>query len=277
MSSPNAPPSYAPTSTTSYAPSNNNIDYHKEISRSSLAKSPLQKNVYDTLAEMFSIIMALEMVENSFVKDYITDREKYKSTTSRLINQYRMLLKGFQDDEAKKRILKTTFKKELNEELSNLPERLSEQFNLTAPTAIKRLQAGPDSNDLLRYAVEGSYHPSTSSLASHGKTSKSARLIAETTGNFITCMDALKLNYNTKEQLHPLLSELVLSLNELVSSEEELSFEEPKTLDFEGKSKLVNWLIKLNNLKDETLSREETDTFLNDLDIAYKGFYSSLE
>ena len=96
-------------------------------------------------------------------------------------------------------------------------------------------------------------------------TSASARLVAEITGNFITCMDAVKLNYKSKEQLHPLLSDLVVNLNEL--NEE---------LQFTGKSKLVNWLIKINNLQTE-LTQEEADSFLNDLDIAYKGFYTTLE
>ena len=78
-------------------------------------------------------------------------------------------------------------------------------------------------------------------------------------------MDAVKLNYKTRDQLHPLLSDLVVNLNEF-----------NETIEFNGKSKLINWLIKINNLEKE-LSQEDSDLFLNDLDTAYKGFYESLE
>lgn len=83
-------------------------------------------------------------------------------------------------------------------------------------------------------------------------------------------MDALKLNYKTKDQLHPLLSDLVVNLNDLIDANH-------KMIDFEGKSKLVNWLIRLNNLGDGRLDEGESDKFLEDLDVAYKGFYSELE
>ena len=50
-------------------------------------------------------------------------------------------------------------------------------------------------------------------------------------------MDALKLNYKSKDQLHPLLSELMGSLNTSM----------PK--DFEGRGKIVQWLITLNQMR----------------------------
>lgn len=81
------------------------------------------------------------------------------------------------------------------------------------------------------------------------------------------------MNYNTKEQLHPLLSNLVISLNDLVTRENDSS----APIEFVGKSKLVGWLIKLNNLGESELPLEEVDLFLADLDGAYKGFYDSLE
>ena len=54
---------------------------------------------------------------------------------------------------------------------------------------------------------------------------------------FITFMDALKLSYKSKDQLHPLLSELMTSLNTSM----------PK--DFEGRAKIVQWLITLNQMR----------------------------
>jgi hypothetical protein len=50
-------------------------------------------------------------------------------------------------------------------------------------------------------------------------------------------MDALKLSYKSKDQLHPLLSELMTSLNTSM----------PK--DFDGRAKIVQWLITLNQMR----------------------------
>jgi ESCRT-I complex subunit VPS28 len=50
-------------------------------------------------------------------------------------------------------------------------------------------------------------------------------------------MDALKLSYKSKDQLHPLLSELMTSLNTSMSKE------------FEGRAKIVQWLIILNQMR----------------------------
>jgi hypothetical protein len=50
-------------------------------------------------------------------------------------------------------------------------------------------------------------------------------------------MDALKLNYKSKDQLHPHLSDLMTSLNTSMSK------------DFEGRAKIVQWLIILNQMR----------------------------
>lgn len=273
-------PAYAPTNTTSYTPSSNSNRLHEEISRSSLIKSNTHKAVYDSLAEIYSIITVLEVIENSFLKDYITDKEKYTSTTLRLINQYQMLLKGFQNDELKLQILTTLLSREtaLASDFSNLIDLICRKFSLeSCSLAIDRLKSGiPATIEHFHTHVESHHHPPPSADSGN---KASARLVAEATGNFITCMDAVKLNYRTKDQLHPLLSDLVISLNDLVTKEEtsESTDDDLKPIDFQGKSKLVNWLIKLNNLGDGTLSEDEADTFLQDLDAAYKGFYISLE
>lgn len=247
----NLPPEYAPTSTTTFTVSTDASIYNQEITRTSLIKTPLQKSLYDSLAEIYSILPTLEMIEVSFLKDYITDKEKYISTTYRLIHQYQMVVKMFGEDEDKLNLLILEILPGLNRDLSNFLDILQIKFNVNFPHAIIRLKNG------LPATIE--------QINGLQPNNVNSRLVAEITGNFITCMDAVKLNYKSKDQLHPLLSELVLSLNEL--NEE---------LEFNGKSKLVNWLIKLNNLTQE-LSQDEADSFLNDLDIAYKGFYTTLD
>ncbi|KAF6063851.1 hypothetical protein FOB64_005453 [Candida albicans] len=68
-----SPPEYAPTSTSSFTVSTSDV-YNQEVTKSSLIKTPLHKSVYDSLAEIYSILPTLEMVENSYLKDYITDK-----------------------------------------------------------------------------------------------------------------------------------------------------------------------------------------------------------
>ncbi|RCK55528.1 Vacuolar protein sorting-associated protein 28 [Candida viswanathii] len=247
----NLPPEYAPTSTTSFTVSTDASVYNQEITRASLVKTPLHKSLFDSLAEIYSILPTLEMIEVSFLKDYITDKEKYISTTYRLIHQYQMVLKMFSEDEAKLNLLITEVLPGLHGDMSNFLDLLQSKFNINFPHAVIRLKNG------LPATIE--------QINGLQPNNVNSRLVAEITGNFITCMDAVKLNYKSKDQLHPLLSELVLSLNELNES-----------LEFNGKSKLINWLIKINNLTGE-LTQEESDSFLNDLDIAYKGFYTTLE
>lgn len=260
------PQSYAPTNTTSFTLTS----YHEEVSRQSLFDTPRHKDVYNSFAEVYSILTVLEAVENAYIKDYITDKEKYTSTTLRLLNQYQIIKNGFQDQDkwpVIQQILEI-------DDLSQFLDKLIKKFDLIVPLAQKRITSGipvtieqyHHNNDVSgRSAAVKAEQQST--LASPAPPSN-VRLIAETTSNFITCMDALKLNYRTKDQLHPLLTELVVNLNELV--------EDDSQFEFSGRSKLVNWLIKLNNL-DDSLSNEEIELFLNDLNEAYNKFYETLQ
>lgn len=276
-------PSYAPVATTSYTPSSDTTHFHEEVTRLSLFKSQTHKAVLEALAEIYSIVTVLEVVETSFLRDFITDKEKYTATTIRLISQYKTLTKGFVDA---KRITLESILPGLEPDLGNLLDLISTKYRLEAPSAIERLKTGiPATIEHLHTHVESSHRPKvptdvelptapTSQSPGPPESKSSARLVAEATGNFITCMDALKLNYNTKEQLHPLLSDLVISLNDLVTVDN--ATEAP--VEFLGKSKLVNWLIKLNNLSPSgELSKEDVDAFLSDLDMAYRGFYEWLE
>ncbi|CCG25645.1 Vps28 protein [Candida orthopsilosis Co 90-125] len=248
------PPEYAPTASTSFTISSKSSKFNQELTRSSLIKSPSNKSIYNSLAEISSILLSIEMLENSFIKDYITDKEKYTSTAYRLIYQYQIIIKGF--DELKLPVLRELMP-DLSSDLSNFLDLFTSKFNLNCTQAVNRLLSGVPST------IDHVSGASDSGINTGNKAN--ARLIAEITGNFITCMDAVKLNYKTRDQLHPLLSDLVVNLNEFNES-----------IEFNGKSKLINWLIKINNSEKE-LSQEDSDSFLNDLDIAYKGFYTSLE
>ncbi|GME66942.1 unnamed protein product [[Candida] boidinii] len=254
-----------------------------------------ERDKYESLSELYSIIIAINCLEKSYVKDTLGNNlNDYTNAIIRLLNQYNVILK---DDD-------------IRSEFKNL-EGFCTRFNIDCPLAKKRIQVGipatiehavsmstNNSNDVNQSTSSfndmnrngdardntgsnngvGNNFPNSngdlvqlerSTAGKHlsGSPRYSARAVAEATGSFITVMDAVKLNYRTKEQLHPLLSDLVTSINRVLNG-----------FEFEGRSKLINWLIKLNNLDiNESLSDDESREFLFDLDNAYKGFYTKLE
>lgn len=83
---------------------------------------------------------------------------------------------------------------------------------------------------------------------------------------FITFMDALRLNLRTKEELHPLLRDLVTSCSKFKGHK-----------DSEGRSRMVSWLITLNGMQiSERLSDEQSRQLLFDIEHAYNEFFQSL-
>lgn len=244
------PPAYAPTAATLYTPALAGTNFHQEVTRQQLFPTLTHKAVYESLCEVYLILTVLEMVETAFVKDYITDKEQYTATVMRLINQYGILRQSFSKSPTHRMVLQEVLPG-VHDDHDNLLALIQTKYRIDTPLAAERLLLG------IPATIEHHEAPGERDRAS-------LRLVAEATGNFITIMDAVKLSYKTKAQLHPLLSDLVVLLNELAD-----------TKDFTGKSRLVNWLIKLNNLELE-LDETEADQFLSDLDTAYKGFIESL-
>lgn len=226
-----------------------------------LYTSTKQRELYESLAEIHAIIVTLDFLEKAFLRDSI-DHSEYTPTCLRLIAQYNGMLKN----------------EAVSKEFVSL-ERFKERYGLEYDLGIERLKAGIPVT--LGQAVSADPAPvpsgsndGNSSGNSGGDSSArrsikgGAKSIAEITGNLITCMDAVKLKYRAKDQLHPLLSEIVVSLNRITS----------EGSDFTGKGKLVQWLITLNGLKvDEEITDDQARELLFDLETTYKEFYTSLE
>ena len=92
------------------------------------------------------------------------------------------------------------------------------------------------------------------------RSSATGQQILLATESFITFMDALKLKYYSKDTLHPLLSELIQSVNQVTET------------DFENRGKIISWLIRLNGMRaTEELGDEEARELAFDMDGAYAG------
>jgi len=133
---------------------------------------------------------------------------------------------------------------------------------LECPRATERLRIG------LPATVEQASHgaPAASNAATGvGGGSASGSLILAATENFITFLDALKLNMLSKDALHPLLSEVIQSVNKVTDG------------DFDNRGKIIQWLITLNQMRaTEELSEDQARELSFDIDQAYQGFKATL-
>lgn len=90
-------------------------------------------------------------------------------------------------------------------------------------------------------------------------------MILAATENFITFLDALKLNMVSKDSLHPLLSEVIQSVNKVTDQ------------DFENRGKIIQWLITLNQMRaTEELTENQARELAFDMEQAYRSWKSTL-
>ncbi|VEU22078.1 DEKNAAC103102 [Brettanomyces naardenensis] len=222
-----------------------------------LAETHSERERCDSIAELYSIIVAINALEKSYIKDeFVQNEEYYTSTSIRLIKQFNLIL---ENDEVK-------------QEYGDL-DSFVKRFDLNYPLAVKRIRMGMPATieHLVKKEEEKTKEEKTKEEEGKNDDREEStgdnykgKAIAEATGAIITLMDAIKLNYNTKEQLHPLLTDIVTATNKIFD-------------DYDGRAKLVQWLIRLNNMKfDETLGDEDLKEFLWDVDTAYKGFFGKL-
>ncbi|TEY74625.1 hypothetical protein BOTCAL_0072g00210 [Botryotinia calthae] len=232
----NRQPAYAPTPH-SYIPNtalSATINLDEEVK---LAESRAERDLQDSLAEVFSIIITLDQLERAYLKDAIPESD-YTETCDRLLKQYKAILAD--ESVAREFVDLETFKNE---------------WDIDVPRATERLRIGLPST-----VTAPSHNASTSN-----NTSTNGTLILEATQDFITFLDALKLGLLAKDQLHPLLSDVIQSVNKVTDR------------DFEGRGKIVQWLIALNQMRaTEEVSEDKARELELDMNSAYQGFKATL-
>ncbi|RFU25752.1 hypothetical protein B7463_g10584, partial [Scytalidium lignicola] len=225
------PHSYVPNTTLSAT-----INLDEEVK---LTETRAERDLQDSLAEVFSIIITLDGLEKAYLKDAVSESE-YTEICDRLLKQYKALLA----DEA------------VAAEFVDL-ETFKYEWDMEVPRATERIRIGLPST-----VTAPSSHAAPSGGSGNGP---SGTLILEATQDFITFLDALKLGLLAKDQLHPLLSDVIQSVNKVTDS------------DFEGRGKIVQWLIALNQMKaTEELSEDQARELELDMNSAYQGFKATL-
>jgi ESCRT-I complex subunit VPS28 len=231
-------PSYAPTPygafPTSHQSLTSKISLDEEVK---LSSTPQERDLIDSLAEIYSIIRTLDGLEKAYIKDALPESE-YADLCNKLLKQYRSILQ----DETVAR------------EFGNL-DTFCETWEVECPRAKERLKVGLNTVDTITVQQT----PSTGAKPAQGNLSGSLILMA--TENFITFLDALRLNMVSKSALHPLLSDVIQSVNKVTDQ------------DFEHRGKIIQWLITLNQMKtSEELSEEQARDLAFDMEQAYNGF-----
>ncbi|EEU48162.1 uncharacterized protein NECHADRAFT_75461 [Fusarium vanettenii 77-13-4] len=230
---------YAPTPH-SYVPNTSlsaTINLDEEVK---LTNTRAERDLQESLAELFSIIVTLDELEKAFLKDAIPEAE-YTEICERSLRQYKALLA----DET------------IANEFQGL-EEFKAKWDLEAPRATERIRVGMPST-----TIDAS--SSAPALAPTAANNTSGVLILEATQEFITFLDAVKLGLLSKDQLHPLLSDVIQSVNRVTDK------------DFENRGKIVQWLITLNQMKaTDELSEHQARELELDIQQAYQGFRRTL-
>ncbi|CAG8538680.1 415_t:CDS:2 [Paraglomus occultum] len=211
-----------------------------------LYTNTIDREKYENLADLYAIIVTMEHLEKAYIKDSIkhTEMTSYTPACSKLIAQYKTALNLVSD---------------------HVPdiEKFMKEYKLGCPAAANRFKIG----------VPATIEHSTG--AGHGS-GASAKYVAETVtvgyavvklAHFITLMDTLKLEMKAVDQIHPVLSDLMQSLNNVSSL----------PADFEGKAKVRQWLITLNSMKAiDEINEEQVRQLQFDMENSYNAFYRSL-
>jgi len=156
-----------------------NSAINKEIK---LYNNTKEREMYENMADLYSIIKTVEHLERAFIRDSISSAD-YNPACSKLIAQFKTA-------------------KSLNV-VPDLQQFVNE-YRLDCKTAVDRLTNGPSKENLHSGAK-----PLPAPLP--------AKLVAETVQNYITAMDSVKLNLVSVDAIHPLLIDLSDCLNRIHS------------------------------------------------------------
>ncbi|SAL99977.1 hypothetical protein [Absidia glauca] len=175
--------SITPHSVPQYAPNylqQKNINMDEEIR---LFTNNKDREKYDNMADLFSIIVLMEHLEKAFIRDSITPIE-YTPQCANLIAKYKTTMNFLADS------------------VKDL-ETFMNDYKLTCPAAVNRFKIGVPAT--YEHAVE----------ESNGNRGKATLYVAETVSHFITLLDTLRVNRLAVDDIHPLLEDLIKALNNI--------------------------------------------------------------
>eukprot|EP00941_MAST-03F_sp_MAST-3F-sp1_P004829 g4829.t1 len=234
------PPSYPGFSAAAPPPSypgakqRNALGAQRELK---LYSSAEERSKLDDLATLYSIVRAIDLLESSFTKDFLSQKD-YSTSCYKLLQQYKT------QEAACVR----------SRSISSIEEFLS-KYGFGCSLALERIRVGA---------------PATAVISNPGESSQSQFVVMEVVQFMLTCMDALKLAQGSGaavDDILPLLRDVVSSLNKLPNL----------PANFSGKRKPMQWMLKLNSMRaSELLDEDSMRQMYLDLEDSYKQLHEML-
>ncbi|CAN9337486.1 unnamed protein product [Alternaria alternata] len=225
---------YAPTP---YIPRSNlsaTINLDEEVK---LSATNAERDLKDSLAEIYSIIITLDAIEKAYLKDSIAEAD-YTETCNRLMKQY-----------------KSNLANETVAQAFGTLDQFAKEWQMECPRAIERLRVGIPAT-----IEQGPSRPT------QGGDFADATLVVNATETFITLLDAIKIGLVEKDTLHPLLVEIIQAVNKVTDVDFESKGKIVQWLITLNQMRAA-----------EKLSDEQAREFQFDMDSAYYGFKTTLK
>ena len=198
-----------------------------------LYSSARERNEYENMATLYTIIIATEHLERAYAQDAITQQE-YVTECNKLLGHFKIAEKAALGG---------------GEKTGMTTEAFMKLYQMDCPRAAHRL---------MRMGV-----PEPIKVATAGDAARAAVIIAETVQHFITTMDAVKLEQRAVDELQPLLSDLLNALVQLPDTPN----------GFSPNDKVKKWLERLNAMRAvDMIGEDDARQLYLDLDSAYSDF-----
>ena len=198
-----------------------------------LYSSARERNEYENMAALYTIIIATEHLERAYAQDAITQQE-YVTECNKLLGHFKIAEKAALGG---------------GEKTGMTTEAVMKLYQMDCPRAAHRL---------MRMGV-----PEPIKVATAGDAARAAVIIAETVQHFITTMDAVKLEQRAVDELQPLLSDLLNALVQLPDTPN----------GFSPNDKVKKWLERLNAMRAvDMIGEDDARQLYLDLDSAYSDF-----
>lgn len=199
--------------------------------------------VQENLADVYSLIICIDHVERAFKRDTVS-ADEYTEVMTRLLSRYAKLIQNT----------------DIESSFQNIDSFVT-HYRVNANDGLNRIKLGIPATAEAE-ELPGERRSTAIKRPGNGR----GKALLTVAGNFITFNDGIHLGYRSKSDLHPLLADLATSLNSVTKE------------NFNGRSKVVEWLIRLNQLKSgEQISDDEANQCLIDVENAYQSFQQLLE
>jgi len=197
-----------------------------------------ERRRYDDFATLYALARALEKLERAYVRSSV-DAGAYERACVDLTSKFKSLRSVTRD---------------------SVPDldRFFETYGAAVPAARRRLERGVPAT---------AEHRAATARGTEEEGKHEAKIVAEATHCFIGVMDTLKLDMRAKDQVAPVVADLLLALCKLARL----------PTDFEGTRCARKWTLRMDTMRaSECLSVDEAREFLYEIESAYAAFLRCL-